>query len=202
MSTLPHMLSLLLFQGLTCDPHWLPLLPPWMSPLAVPHVPPPIFSSAVDCSLATSGIQWQMHQSIHIMPLNCAPYLWTMFPVFMNEPRRSANVTKNWSRRRNGYPSMWLDLTSVLYVVLLPRSEYTLHAYCAWSEWCQTCDCWLPRCYARRTLVGRSGTRSSQGRYSWRDTTSLIKPEVLGRRYWGTKVSSRLLKDSRIRWIA
>ena len=41
----------------------------------------------------------------------------------------------------------------------------------------------LDGCYARRTLVGRSGTRSSQGRYSRRDTTSLIEPELLSRRY-------------------
>ena len=34
-------------------------------------------------------------------------------------------------------------------------------------------------CYARRTLVGRSETRLSQGRYSRRDTASLIEPEVL-----------------------
>ena len=33
-------------------------------------------------------------------------------------------------------------------------------------------------CYARRTLVGRSGTKLSQGRYSRRDTTSLEQLEM------------------------
>ena len=58
------------------------------------------------------------------------------------------------------------------------------------------------RCYMRRILICRSETELSQGRYSRRDTTSLIKLELLGRSHWGAKVSSRLLKDSRIRWIA
>ena len=54
-------------------------------------------------------------------------------------------------------------------------------------------------CYARRTLVGRSGTKSSQGRYSRRDAMSLRQPEILRSKSTGVKVLSRMLKDSRVR---
>ena len=59
---------------------------------------------------------------------------------------------------------------------LLPLAEFsynnTLSATTGVSPFCANKD-YHPNCYARRTLVGRSETRSSQGRYSRRDATSL-----------------------------
>ena len=40
-------------------------------------------------------------------------------------------------------------------------------------------------CYARCTLVGRSETELSQGRFSRRDATSLKQPEILGQKSSG-----------------
>ena len=54
-------------------------------------------------------------------------------------------------------------------------------------------------CYARRTLVGRSETKSSQGRYSRRDTASLKQLEILRSKVeWceGLKPNAQGLKNT------
>ena len=54
-------------------------------------------------------------------------------------------------------------------------------------------------CYARRTLVGQSETKSSQGRYSRRDTTSLKQLEILRlkvERDEGLKLNAQGLKNT------